>query len=267
VKGKELKVEYAELIQENIQETMEVKKLYIVGDKFKSFSKNPNVMPISLLEESVMFADLTQIQNQVYMAYIGQGIDFGRVETLRKRIAMKGLDQSYQLKMAENFKATHLLTHKYKLENIMISDPEQYSDSGFTSMLMLDDNCAEMSDHVTGQHLQGMVLIEAARQMTLAVTEKFYINPENRGKMSFVTDSLSTEFKSYLFPLEVELLYSVNKVRGFEENKRFDTTIQFIQNGKVCTEVKYGFSVFKPEFVDQKEQQLAINTINVGLAA
>lgn len=244
-----------------------IKKHYLVGDKFKGFLNNPCVISISSLEAQIKAYDINKSTDR-YIIYVGQGVESARLNTLRQHIFSKNLADIYQLEM-RGFpdKASNLLTHKYKLENIMISEPIRMQDTIFSSALRLDDNCAEMSDHVTGQHLQGMVLIEAARQMTLAVTEKYYISPQSQGKMSFVTDSLKTSFKSYLFPLDIELKYIINKIRGFEENQRFDTTTQFIQHGKVATEVDYTFSVFKPDYVIQKETQMALASIHVGLVA
>ena len=243
------------------------KTIYVVGDKFQAFSKNPNVMSISALEKRITELNSTDLFDCIYKIYIGQGIDFNRVALLRKSISAQNLEKIYQVKMADHFKASQLTTHKYKLENIMISDPEQCEAGKFSSILMLDDNCAEMSDHVTGQHLQGMVLIEAARQMTLAVTEKFYLNKDVRTKMSFVTDSLSTSFKSYLFPLEVELVCSINHITGHHNNKKFIATLNFIQNGKICTEVKYNFTVFTLGFVVQENNNFALNAVSMDLAA
>jgi hypothetical protein len=56
----------------------------------------------------------------------------------------------------------------------MLSLPRRVSESCFEADVLVDDAGEHMSDHVSGQHLPGMVLIEAARQMILAVTEEFF---------------------------------------------------------------------------------------------
>lgn len=95
----------------------------------------------------------------------------------------------------------------------------------FESHLMLNDRCAEMSDHVTGQHLQGMILIEAARQMTLAVTEMYFIDSNDREKISdfrvrmrlFCKDKL----ENFKVPQQVSFVVSNLYGERFKKMRKF----------------------------------------------
>jgi A-factor biosynthesis hotdog domain len=209
-----------------------------------------------------------QDQQAIYEIYQGQGINDERFDQIMNKIAEYGLVSRYKINRNKSIKKANLqLSHKHKKENTLISEPGCISDNRYLSTLMIDENCAEMSDHQTGQHLQGMVLIEAARQMTLAVTEKYFLDKSQRGNMYFVTNSLETTFHKFIFPLDVEMHYEIIKSRGVGTNRNFQVVIKFIQNGEVGTEVRYGFSVLDPNYMITKESQLAQQNLKFSLAA
>jgi len=234
-------------------------QLYVVGDKFKNFSENPKVISISALELLVNSFEQNTKTDEEYLIYVGQGINADRLENINAKISKMKIENIIQLKTPGHYeKANSALTHKHKIENIMISDPVRQDADHYLSILMLDDNCAEMSDHVTGQHIQGMVLVEAARQMTLAVTEKYFLDDNSRRKIDFVTNNLKTDFNNFVFPIDVKIDYEIKKIRGVMGNQRFDIVAKFIQNKKTCAEVSYGFSIFSNGFIREKEKEQAL---------
>ncbi|MBD2810814.1 hypothetical protein ID853_07945 [Xenorhabdus sp. Vera] len=82
------------------------------------------------------------------------------------------------------------ITHKHKRKNVLISKTIKTGDTSYQCHLLIDDDCAEMADHVTGQHIQGMVLLEACRQMINSVSERFLIKT-GRNK-SFVLHTMNS---------------------------------------------------------------------------
>ncbi|ETS33145.1 A-factor biosynthesis repeat protein [Photorhabdus khanii NC19] len=58
----------------------------------------------------------------------------------------------------------------------MIGVAEKVNKNLFSLPLLIDERCELMADHQTGQHIQGMILIEACRQTFIAVTEEFYMS-------------------------------------------------------------------------------------------
>lgn len=77
-------------------------------------------------------------------------------------------------------------THKNKAENVLISEVSQIDVASYQCHLLIDDGCAEMADHVTGQHVQGMVLLEACRQMVNSVSERFLIKKTVRNRLFYI---------------------------------------------------------------------------------
>ncbi|MDP1217553.1 AfsA-related hotdog domain-containing protein, partial [Klebsiella pneumoniae] len=65
--------------------------------------------------------------------------------------------------------------HKRKKANILITSPEKRDEDNYCARLILQDASELLCDHQTGQHIQGMVLIEAARQTIIATSEKFLL--------------------------------------------------------------------------------------------
>ena len=66
--------------------------------------------------------------------------------------------------------ASQSLVHKKLDFNVLVSAPIQIGADEFSFALLIDERCAEISDHVTGQHVPGMLVLEAARQaMTVSL--------------------------------------------------------------------------------------------------
>lgn len=182
--------------------------------------------------------------NQQFL--IGQGLS-----SEQRRSVERYSNKESQLSLK---KASTALTHKTSDSNVMISDPKWIAEDCYESQLMLDDRCSDMSDHLTGQHIQAMVLVEAARQLNTAVCEKFLIDEAGRANIGLVLDQLETRFKRYIYPCPVTLRYELVKIRktpaGFF---KATSKIVFVQNEEVCTEIILHFSGMDTVFLTEKE--------------
>lgn len=241
---------------------MSVHILYIVGDGFKSFAHNHGVMTISEIEAMANMAYVGSIPNRVYL--VGQGVSAKRLRSLRQKIKSNMLEKHFDIKNGyaiaheENQKSVH----KRKTENVMISVPVPSDTDLYQSNMILDDACADMSDHTTGQHIQGIILIEAARQMMLSVTEHYILQPEQRGKSYFVINQINSSFHQFVFPLEIILQYKIVELQRKQKGSiKSKAIITFIQNKISVAEIEIVFSVYDEEFISQKEAVLAANLV------
>lgn len=224
---------------------------YVVGDRFEEFSKKPNVITISELE-NCLFLDGEDSQKNVYV--LGQGVSFERFHGLSKQVKNNG---TIQLEPQEIEKSGKLLIHKQNSSNFMISLPKRLSENSFEATIHIDDQCAEMSDHVTGQHIQGMVLLEACRQMFLAVTEHYFLK-KNNGKNFFVINEMSVKYLSFAFPLPMKIEYQViEHFVGDKNNHKFHVSMNILQNEQVCTTTEFRFSTYLTDFITVRENKLA----------
>jgi len=235
----------------------------LVGDKLSQFRENNHdVLTVAEFEDFLKKVAMKELDEQLVVV-VGQGVSESHLASFQEAISKKGLrGMRIVVPAAEHKKKAGALTHKHKNENEMISLPQQISGNCYESYLILDDRCSEMSDHVTGKHLQGMIIIEAARQMTLAVTEKYFMDEKDRANFSFVTNSLHTYFHGYIFPCDVKLEYTITKHSGkIGSNSKFDVNIKFIQSDENKAEVNYQFSVLNKNFIKEKEDVLAKNSV------
>jgi len=234
-----------------------IKKLWVVGDKLKEFSRHESVITISELEK-IITCNKTCHQASRYIIYLGQGVAIQRIKNLTNHVKADGLTHLFEIQIPNSFcKSSSQLTHKIKSKNIMISEPEKINNDQYQCLLFLEDECAEMSDHITGQHIQGMVLIEAARQMVIAVTKKYHFDYENKA-VKFVTHKIDSEHHHFIFPLPVVLSYQIVNMKNYKNNNLSSIArISFIQNGMTGADITFKFSTISSEYITEKESLLA----------
>lgn len=223
---------------------------YIIGDKFYEFAKSSHV--ISLSEFFIkMKNDNFSNDNQVF--YFGQGLsdyekDVVTTYCQKNNIAIFNSNQS----------AESALTHKLKQENIMITEPSIIGNNNYQCYLVINDDCAEMSDHVTGRHIQGMVLIEAARQMMLAVSEKYILGKDGQGKAYCILNNIITTFKQFIFPIEVVMNHIITDVQSLRNGVySVKCTTQFIQSNQIATEIEIEYKLYDKNIMAKREEQIA----------
>lgn len=241
---------------------MNTQVVYVVGDRFKNFSSNQGVISISEMEQMTDMVHIGPALNRVYL--IGQGIGTKRLRSLQSKIKNSKLEKYFKIKNASDIahEENQKSVHKQKVENVMITVPVPYDTDTYQSNLILDDDCAEISDHMTGQHIQGMVLIEAARQMMLSVTEYYILQPEQRGKSYFVLNNINTLFRHFAFPLGMTVTYKILEVeKTAKGNVKSKALVGFIQNNKTIAEIEISFSVYDQAFISQKENEMAAKLI------
>ena len=112
-----------------------------------------------------------------------------------------------------------------------------------------------MSDHVTKCHLQGILLIEAARQLFIAVTETYFLAPEERGSKYFVINTFDVKFKAFAFPVATDMFYEVKSMDINARSERFEADIDIIQAGTSVCSVAVNFTVFESVPLTNKEVQ------------
>lgn len=209
--------------------------IVIVGDSIKEQVKNSKI---------VGFKDYVKNSNKKnkLIFSVGQGLKKNQIDTIKELL-------SINIK-----KANTDLTHKKDEKNIMITEPHKIAENNYISELMIDDSCSEMSDHLTGQHIQAMVLIEAARQMNIAVAEKYLISKDSKKNVGFVLHKMETNFRNYIYPLSVSMRYHIKKIRRMPTGHfKSNATIKFIQNNKCSLEINLEYSVTDKLYLESKE--------------
>lgn len=154
-----------------------LEKIYIVGDKFISCSRYENIFTVSQFLEILKKRELKKSQ-----VIVGQGINKSTLDIIQDEINKTNARQEIVLKEKVSNKVDKEMVRKNKSDNVLITTPELIrmgSETIFTASLAVDENCAEMADHVTGQHIQGCLLTEAALQLGRVVMETHIFHKES----------------------------------------------------------------------------------------
>ena len=222
----------------------------IVGDKFAVFARNENVMTVSQFSAAIEARKVGP-----GTAILGQGVSESWVSHIIDQIEEVGVDIRMMSQDKRSRRASAMESHKRKRQNVLISAPRKTGDGGFSSRLLIDEECELMGDHQTGQHLQGMLLVEAARQMFLAVIHR-YLRPGHDNYA--VINYINATFVAFAFPLDTEVLLTVTS--GIEppaKRNAYVVAVRFCQCGEVVTTVETRFTVYDADHLGPKESGMA----------
>lgn len=244
---------------------MKFETLILVADKFVDFTADKKAITVSQLYSML---ELPQhILPGPVKLVPGQGISDEDIVRLTAKIDSQSTPRRHwdvsELSRFPN-RAELRLSHKREPCNTLIGTPIKLDDDRFRMDLCVDENCELMGDHQTGQHIQGMVLIEAARQAFLAVTEAFFLN-ETENKVYFVISSVTTEFLGFVFPIRTHIDYRVVSKDINAKRQKFSVEVETVQSGEVRTRSAFSFTVYPEYFISEREAVLARNAVDVLL--
>lgn len=239
-----------------------MEKLVVVGEKFIDFAnRNKNVLTVSKFEYVVSSGEI----NNVGKIVIGQGVQLDDIlRTIyiihqhypEKICDIVNLGDLYYQNNPEHQKSVH----KHKKENILITSPEKIDSENYRAKLILQDSSELLCDHQTGQHIQGMVLIEAARQTIISTSEKYLISEANTAITAnyFTLTSINVSFSHFVFPLPVAISLRVLSQKKSDYGKfTFECSIAFEQTSIKKAEVCFTFSIYDFNYITQKECEQA----------
>lgn len=245
---------------DSISSGVKKETIYVVGNRFTVFAENEGVYTVDNFFKFAYSISKNKFDNTIYQVVLGQGLSEYSLLQLKAFFISDEFSDHFYLSTSLLFykKADEWMTHKHQRKNILISAPNKLSENCYESILICDDQCDEMQDHLTGEHLQAMLLVEASRQMMTATAELHWINKDLRGKKNFVLDSFSSQFLQYVFPLEVTFQLTVKSFRaGLNGNFKADVNINVMQLGQVMMSFQGAFSAMEKDSLAQLESMLA----------
>lgn len=238
--------------------------LLVVSDKFHDFSAKNGVITASKLHH------LLTTKNQIFPANSrialipGQG--FGD-NSIKKILALAKTARNssffdFTLMNAMPKRACKTLTHKHQIENILVSTPSRLSESAFIMEMLIDEDCEMMRDHQTGLHIQGMLLVEAARQGYLAVMEKYFLH-ESEQKNYFIFNKLNVDYSRFAFPLPASLRVEHSDINfSNPKNRQTITNISIMQCDTKAASISMDVTIMPEKRVSLLETRLANQTID-----
>lgn len=245
---------------------MSCKKWVVVGDKFSEFAEGKAVLTISQLELLTRLPG--NIFDEQHEIILGQGIGKYFAEKIIAN-QTRNFAHRYQLKMhsleklANDRKNTHC--HKRLERNILIGSAQQteYNSDIFILSLLIDERCDLMLDHQTGQHIQGMLLVEASRQAFIAVTEEFIY--KQKMERYYVINSMAISFSNFLFPLSAQLDFEYLEIDINDHRGCFKAQVRVTQHQTLCATIDISFRVYLSKVISEKENSLAEAAIQAAM--
>lgn len=243
---------------------MKNRYFFVVGDNFKVFADGKDVL--TLKQVDALFGLPRHLLDTRNILLLGQGVRQEQVLALLQQYESDPEHSSRfiisDLRRVED-RAGSNFSHKRLPHNTLIGAPREKSKDVFEIPLNVDERCELMGDHQTGQHLQGMLLVEAFRQSFLAVTEAYFPN-EAWKKTYFVINEMTSGFQSFVFPLPAHIDYRIIERDVNERRARYKVKMGAIQNSAECATSHVVFTVYPAGFIAVKEAELA-NTVTKAM--
>ncbi|MFB7053349.1 AfsA-related hotdog domain-containing protein [Streptomyces vinaceus] len=244
--------------------------LFLVGDVFAEFAHHEGVFTVSQLARLIRngtFPESAAGPGGVRVS-VGQGVSLFDVQYVRDTLARRGLTDLVVIDdQALHTRAGREIAHKHRPENVLISEPRPVGDDWYEADLLVDGDNEVMSDHLTGQHMQGMLATEAGRQMFIAVAEQFYLPPEAVGSSYFVIDSFATRYRNFLFPLPAVVRCRVLAHRTPHRTRMtFHCELSVSQGGSETAGMEVRFTAFDTQVSHAKETRAAQRSLQDGVA-
>ena len=195
--------------------------IVVIGDKFAALADGTAVVTVQQLSHG---ADSRLLEARRII--VGQGVGPAGLAAIRQAIAKCPPAQAPALDEHVSRRADPGLVHKHCVHNVMITRPQPAGPDRFAAQLVLDDACAELADHVTGVHVQGMVLVEAARQMFIAVSAPICaLSGFDSDRTQHLLRDMRASFRRFVYPLPTELRLSIDSTRRVARTPLLVTTM------------------------------------------
>ncbi len=186
--------------------------LCVVGDKFAKFAGEGNGVTFGQFEN----VDLRR-QLGINRIVVGQGISAEQIKAIKTHVETCGAADKLIVQESVSRKVDRVLVHKRVEKNVMVTHPERVSENDFTADMVVDDDCAEMSDHTTGIHMQGTLFVEAARQMFMACSMYLLEPYGGYHKYIFTLQNIEVDYRKFFYPLPISMELSLEKVKEFRK--------------------------------------------------
>ncbi|WP_068089148.1 AfsA-related hotdog domain-containing protein [Polycladidibacter stylochi] len=231
----------------------------IVGDRFKNFADVAGA-----ITSKQAIRELTRgSDHQGFM--LGQGIHEQDAHVIS--VLAHALGLPCQTLEKDRHRAGRDVCHKHQVHNELISHPRKIEDGVFEADILIDDRNEIMSDHMTGCHLQGMLLIEAIRQMFIAVSETQYAHLGVPAGGYVVFNRLDIAFEQFAFPIATTVKQQVHSVTQPRPDRAvFAATLEVYQDKRRVAKTLVDYTVFEKASLKPKEEKLAQKAVEELLA-
>jgi hypothetical protein len=222
----------------------------VVGDVFSEFAQHESVVTVSDLKRRPAGSDAERF-------VLGQGLtDCERTELALTRALITAPAALESLSK----------THKRSCDNVLITELKSSGEHSYVCELNVADRTDRLSDHVTGEHIGGMILLEAGRQTMVAALESEY-GVNGAMKWGLAWSDLKVRFLGYVYPLPVPISVSVIEAQ-IKSDTRMEVRVPVVmsQASKVVCEMDFVLTLVERAALSNLEHKRANRTLHALLA-
>ena len=234
----------------------------LVGDQFAGMAAVPGVHTLS-----EFIGDLHRGAPVPRSIILGQGVQGYELEYLHAALESRGTDPHEIMRPASNTqRVPRHLVHKHREQNVLLADLHQADDQQFRAGLRLHGENELLLDHQTGQHVQGLVITEAMRQLFIAVFELKHGAQYPDRRYYMVWNSISLSFNSFLYQLPAELTCKILE-QDIEDPAKmvFRVAMHIDQLGNDAAHAEIEFAAVEDNRVKRSEMRRAASRVEALL--
>jgi hypothetical protein len=230
----------------------------LVGDQFSGMATVPGVHTLSQLVR-----DLHGGASVPRNIILGQGLQEYELEYLRAALSRREQDpRDVVVRFSDGHRVTRSLVHKHREQNVLLANLRKVADQRFEAGMVLHGENELLLDHQTGQHVQGMVVTEALRQMFIAVFEDEHGSRHPDRHFFVVWNSISLTFDSFLFPLPAEIICEILEQDVTDPTRMtFRVAMHIEQLGTSAAHAEIEFAAFDDARMKRSEKRKATSTV------
>ncbi|OLT22015.1 hypothetical protein BJF78_33525 [Pseudonocardia sp. CNS-139] len=226
--------------------------LCIVGDTFGTLAQMGGVQTVS------QFVRTLRSGGPVPRTLVaGQGVSAYEIEYLRAALA--GTDVEIVTSAVD--RVSRHIAHKHRETNVLLADLERTGEQTYAANLRLHADNELLQDHQTGSHVQGIVIVEAFRQMFIAVYEAAH--GLRAARSAFVVwDTMDVRFTSFLFPLPARLTCTIVESDVTDPARMaFQVRMDVSQCGVQAAYAGIRFAVYDHDRIRAAEDRRAVRAV------
>ncbi|WP_410614965.1 AfsA-related hotdog domain-containing protein [Amycolatopsis sp. lyj-109] len=230
----------------------------VVADRFAQFARDDRVYTLSGLLALFDSGGLTASGCR-WIVHFGQGIDATDGDLLEA--ACEKTEGIVRLADPETFRLPSeppVVVHKNRPENVLLAGVHSPVPTHCRAELRIHRDNELVLDHHTGEHVQGIVIIEAMRQICIAQFETAIRPGLTPASYAGVWKRIDLSFQDFLFPLPATVeSVIVESDLGRETNLKFRATTAVYQQGRTVATAGIEYSMIVQGRVDTLERRKA----------
>jgi hypothetical protein len=234
------------------------RQVVVVADRFARFARGDQVFTVSGLV-ALMTSGGPEVEGGHWVVHPGQGIDGTDCDLLEaaaeKSAATVCLADPAAFRPLPVAPAT---VHKHRAENVLLAGVRSPEAALCLADLRVHRDNELVLDHHTGEHVQGIVIIEAMRQICIAQFETAVRPALTTAGYAGVWKRIDMSFEDFLFPLPATVESRIEESDlARAHHLKFRATATVRQHGRIVATAGIDYAMIRLERIDTLERRKA----------